>query len=177
MGCRLRYDADVYYNPDALSIHLEQPVAMPDESAYQERFEKRVPVPVESAGQTLYDQYRYVDIQYEFALQRALEEHGSLSIKVDFKPLLVTLGRLSFAAGVEEEDSLLGESDLGSGDPGDLEAVVSVSLRFGLWLYVPLQAGATTELENGGVYEPSLRFPVQSDVWRTGISGEKHLLF
>ena len=26
----------------ALSIHLEQPVAMPDESAYQERFEKRV---------------------------------------------------------------------------------------------------------------------------------------
>ena len=32
MGCRLSYDADVYYNPDALSIHLEQPVAMPDES-------------------------------------------------------------------------------------------------------------------------------------------------
>ena len=104
MGCRLSYDADVYYNPDALSIHLEQPVAMPDESAYQERFEKRVPVPVESAGQTLYDQNRYVAIQYEFALQRALEEHGSLSIKVDFKPLLVTLGRLCFAAGVEEED-------------------------------------------------------------------------
>ena len=104
MGCRLSYDADVYYNPAALSIHLEQPVAMPDESAYQERFEKRVPVPVESAGQTLYDQYRYVAIQYEFALQRALEEHGSLSIKVDFKPLLVTLGRLCFAAGVEEED-------------------------------------------------------------------------
>ena len=104
MGCRLSYDADVYYNPDALSIHLEQPVAMPDESAYQERFEKRVPVLVESAGQTLYDQYRYVAIQYEFALQRALEEHGSLSIKVDFKPLLVTLGRLCFAAGVEEED-------------------------------------------------------------------------
>lgn len=104
MGCRLSYDADVYYNPDALSIHLEQPVAMPEESAYQERFEKRVPVPVESAGQTLYDQYRYVAIQYEFALQRALEEHGSLSIKVDFKPLLVTLGRLCFAAGVEEED-------------------------------------------------------------------------
>ncbi|MCS3064769.1 hypothetical protein NXX40_21900 [Parabacteroides distasonis] len=22
MGCRLSYDADVYYNPDALSIHL-----------------------------------------------------------------------------------------------------------------------------------------------------------
>lgn len=104
MGCRLSYDADVYYNPDALTIHLEQPVAMPDESAYQERFEKRVPVPVESAGQTLYDQYRYVAIQYEFALQRALEEHGSLSIKVDFKPLLVTIGRLCFAAGVEEED-------------------------------------------------------------------------
>ena len=95
-----------------------------------------MPVPVESAGQTLYDQYRYVAIQYEFALQRALEEHGSLSIKVDFKPLLVTLGRLCFAAGVEEEDCVkwtmlyLGESDLGSGDPGDLEAVLPLSLRF-----------------------------------------------
>ena len=94
-----------------------------------------MPVPVESAGQTLYDQYRYVAIQYEFALQRALEEHGSLSIKVDFKPLLVTLGRLCFAAGVEEEDcevddALSGESDLGSGDPGDLEAVLPLSFRF-----------------------------------------------
>lgn len=75
------------------------------------------------------------------------------------------------------DDALFGESDLGSGDPGDLEAVVSVSLRFGLWLYVPLQAGATTELENGGVYEPPLRFPVQSDVWRTGISGENTFCF
>ena len=48
LGCRLSFDADVYYNPDALAIHLEQPVAMPEESAYQERFEKRMPV--ESAG-------------------------------------------------------------------------------------------------------------------------------
>ena len=102
VGCRLSYDADVYYNPDALAIHLEQPVTMPEESAYQERFEKRMPV--ESAGKTLYEQYRYVSIQYEFALQRALEEHGNLNAKMDFKPMLVTLGRLCFGAGVEEED-------------------------------------------------------------------------
>ena len=99
LGCRLSFDADVYYNPDALAIHLEQPVAMPEESAYQERFEKRMPV--ESAGKTLYEQYRYVAIQYEFALQRALEEYGDLDLKVDFKPMLVTLGKLCFAAGVE----------------------------------------------------------------------------
>ena len=183
MGCRLSYDADVYYSPDALSIHLEQPVAMPDESAYQERFEKRVPVPVESAGQTLYDQYRYVAIQYEVALQRALEEHGSLSIGIGFQTFVGHSWKTLFRGWgrrgglCEVDDALSGESDLGSGDPGDLEAVVSVSLRFGLWLYVPLQAGATTELENGGVYEPSLRFLVQSDVRRTGISGEKHVLF
>ena len=30
------------------------------------------------------------------------------------------------------DDALLGESDLGSGDPGDLEPVV-VGRRFGLW--------------------------------------------
>lgn len=101
-GCRLSYDPEAYYNPEALAIHLEQPVAMPEESAYQERFEKRMPV--ESTGTTLYEQYRYVAIQYEFALQRALEEHGDLDWKMDFKPMLVTLGRLCFAAGVEEED-------------------------------------------------------------------------
>lgn len=61
-------------------------------------------MPVESAGKTLYEQYRYVAIQYEFALQRALEEYGDLDLKVDFKPMLVTLGKLCFAAGVEEED-------------------------------------------------------------------------
>ena len=102
VSCRLSFDADVYYNPDALAIHLEQPTAMPEESAYQEQFEKRMPV--ESVGQTLYEQYRYVAIQYEFALQQTLEAHGNLDRKVDFKPMLVTLGRLCFAAGVELED-------------------------------------------------------------------------
>lgn len=101
-GCRLSYDPEAYYNPEALAIHLEQPAAMPEETAYQERFEKRMPV--ESAATTPYEQYRYVAIQYEFALQRALEEHGDLDWKMDFKPMLVTLGRLCFAAGVEEED-------------------------------------------------------------------------
>ncbi len=49
---RLSYDVDVYYNPDALSIHLEQPVAMPDESAYQERLAKTgAGIRLESAGQ------------------------------------------------------------------------------------------------------------------------------
>ena len=102
LGCRLSFDDDVFYNPDALTIHLEQPVAMLEESVYQERFEKRMSVG--SAGKTLYEQYRYVAIQYEFALQRALEEYGDLDRKMDFKPMLVTLGRHCFAAGIEEED-------------------------------------------------------------------------
>lgn len=34
--CRLSYDEEVFYNPEALTIHLEQPTEMPDESFYQE---------------------------------------------------------------------------------------------------------------------------------------------
>ncbi len=100
--CRLSYDTGVYYNPEALSIHLEQPVEMPGESLYQEKFEKLHPT--DSAAKSQYERYRYVSIQYELALSRALEEHGDLGGKLDFKPVLVSLGKLCCGAGIEEED-------------------------------------------------------------------------
>lgn len=100
--CRLSYDPEVYYNPDALAIHLEQPVNMPEESLYQEKYEKLMPA--ESLAKSQYDHYRYISIQYELALSHAIEKHGDLGGKLDFKPVLVCLGKLCFGAGVEEED-------------------------------------------------------------------------
>ena len=102
MGCLLSYDPDVYYNPEAFAIHLEQPVEMPDESLYQEKYEKLSPSG--NAGEALYNNYRYISIQFELAFQRALSRYGNLDTKMDFKPLLTYLSKLCFGAGIEEED-------------------------------------------------------------------------
>ncbi len=101
-GCRLSYDPEVYFNPNAFAIHLEQPTAMPDETLYQENYEK-----LQSechTGETLYDHFRYVSIQFELALGYAVQKHGNLGANLDFKPVLTTLGERCFGAGIEEED-------------------------------------------------------------------------
>ncbi len=102
LSCLLSYDPSVYYNPEALVIHLEQPLEMPDESLYQEKYEKLLPP--ENRGETLYDRYRYISIQYELAFQQALGLCGNVGGHLDFKPMLARVAKLCFGAGVEEED-------------------------------------------------------------------------
>lgn len=102
LSCILSYDPDVHYNPEAFAIHLEQPTEMPDETLYQEKFEKLLPA--ENAGEALYDHYRYVSIQYELAFQQALEYHSNLGRKLSFKPMLIYLSKLRFGAAIEKKD-------------------------------------------------------------------------
>lgn len=101
-ACRMSHDADVYYNPQALAIHIEQPTTMPEESFYQEHYKKLFPA--ENEVKSLFDRYRYLSIQYELALRQAIESHGNLGNQLDFKPLLVHLGELCVGAGIEEEE-------------------------------------------------------------------------
>ena len=102
MSCLLGYDADVYYNPQALAIYLEQPAEMPDESLYQEKFRKLPPS--ENTGEAIYDRYRYISVQFELAFRRALDRHCDIGANMDFKPMLACLAKLCFGAGIEEED-------------------------------------------------------------------------
>ena len=101
-ACRLSYDADVYYNPDALAIHIEQPTEMPEESAYQEQ---HIPLPMGTTNhvQTDYDRFRYHSIQYEWALENATEEQNTEEKRGDYKPIIVRLGQLCAGIGLEEE--------------------------------------------------------------------------
>lgn len=101
-SCLLSYDEDVFYNPDALTIHLEQPVEMPGESFHQENFNKRMPVG--NGAKSHFDHFRYLSIQYELALQQSIEKFGDVGEQMDFKPILVSVGELCSGAGVEEED-------------------------------------------------------------------------
>jgi len=103
-SCRLSYDPETYYNSQALAIHLEQPTQMPVETGYQENFHKLTPA--ESVGKSWYEKQRYVSVQFELALGRAIEKYGNIDLKLDFKPLLHLLGEGCFYAGISEEDAV-----------------------------------------------------------------------
>lgn len=100
-SCCLSYDSEVYFSPQAFAIHLEQPVEMPTETGFQENFTK---LPQrEGTGQAWYETNRYLSIQFELALYRAIETHGDLGANLDFKPLLHQLGKDCSGAGIPEE--------------------------------------------------------------------------
>ncbi len=101
-GCLLTYDPAAYYNPAALPIHLEQPTAMPTETLHQEKYEKLEPAT--TVGEEFFNRHRYLSIQYELAFNKALEENGEFDLRLDFKPLLISLSRLCYGAGIDEEE-------------------------------------------------------------------------
>lgn len=49
---------------------------MPVETGYQENFHKLTPA--ESVGKSWYEKQRYVSVQFELALGRAIEKYGTL---------------------------------------------------------------------------------------------------
>lgn len=77
---------------------------MPVETGYQENFHKLTPA--ESVGKSWYEKQRYVSVQFELALGRAIEKYGNIDLKLDFKPLLHLLGEGCFYAGISEEDAV-----------------------------------------------------------------------
>lgn len=104
LSCRLSYDPQAYYNPQALAIHLEQPTEMPAETGFQENFQKMEPE--DSFGKSWYEQRRYTSIQFELALAQAIDRCGTIDTNLDFKPLIHLLGEGCFGAGIPEEDAV-----------------------------------------------------------------------
>ncbi len=102
MTLPMPYDPDIYYNPAATTVLLDQPTEMPQESLYQERFEKLTPMISEAAD--FIRRKRYISEQYDLAFRQALEAGGSELDSLDFKPLMIQLGRLCSGAGIEEEE-------------------------------------------------------------------------
>ncbi len=101
-SCLLSDDAQVYYNADALPIHLEQPTEWLAETDFQEK--PSHPERLKNSGEVWYEERRYISTQFELALQRAIDLHGKSDIRLDFKPLIHSLGVDCFGAGIPEED-------------------------------------------------------------------------
>ncbi len=100
--CLLSYDAAVYYNPHAVSILLEQPVSMPEETVYLQHYEGVAALP--ESELSLYSKHRFCATQFDAALAQALTGNAEALEKGDFKPLLTATARQCFKSGIEEEE-------------------------------------------------------------------------
>lgn len=102
--CRLTFDPDLYFNPEAMPIYLKQPMAMPGETTYREQVQTETsPLQRLAPG---YEKYSALSVLFEAAFARALDEQGSYSPGNDIHSLLVCLAGHCFRAGIPEEDTV-----------------------------------------------------------------------
>lgn len=102
--CRLTFDPDLYFNPDAMPIYQKQPVAMPGEATYRERVQTE-----DSPLQRLapgYESHDALSVLFEAAFARALDELEEYQPGGDLQPLLISLAGHCFRAGIPEEDTV-----------------------------------------------------------------------
>lgn len=73
-ACRISFDPDLYYNPKAVPVTLEQPLQMPGEPTFRELKEKEEsPLQRMEAG---HERSGSVYLLYQVALKKAIEEVG-----------------------------------------------------------------------------------------------------
>ncbi len=103
--CRLTYDPDLYFNPEAMPIYMKQPMAMPTEMTYREQVQTEAsPLQRLAPG---YESHHALSILFEAAFARALDEQqDGYSLGDDIHSLLVCLAGHCFRAGIPEEDTV-----------------------------------------------------------------------
>ena len=70
--CRLTYDPELYFNPEAMPIYMKQPVSLPSETAFIRRTrETDSPLQRMAPG---YENYEALSVLFSAAFNRALEE-------------------------------------------------------------------------------------------------------
>lgn len=103
--CRLTYDPDLYFNPEAMPIYMKQPMAMPTEMTYREQVQTEAsPLQRLAPG---YESHHALSVLFEAAFARALDEQqDGYSPGDDIHSLLVCLAGHCFRAGIPEEDTV-----------------------------------------------------------------------
>ncbi len=103
--CRLTYDPDLYFNPEAMPIYMKQPMSMPTEMTYREQVQTEAsPLQRLAPG---YESHHALSVLFEAAFARALDEQqDGYSLGDDIHSLLVCLAGHCFRAGIPEEDTV-----------------------------------------------------------------------
>ncbi|WP_343020744.1 BT4734/BF3469 family protein, partial [Bacteroides xylanisolvens] len=102
--CRLTFDPNLYFNPNAMPIYMKQPAAMPGEVTYRERVQTETsPLQRLAPG---YEKCNALSVLFEAAFARALDEETDYQSEGDKQSLLINLAGHCFRAGIPEEDTV-----------------------------------------------------------------------
>ena len=104
-GCRVSYDPDLYYNPDALPIRLEQPLQMPAPVTTREAHDAETDPLLRMAPG--YERYKRISLLYETSLTDTFRQVGPEDGgDEERKKFMVHLARKCRQSAIPEEDAV-----------------------------------------------------------------------
>lgn len=102
-GCRVTYDPDLYFNPEAIPFFQEQPLQFPSEPTLQEvREAESDPLQRLMPG---YEQYSIIRHLFENSLADALTSFGG-KMEGRTEAFLIRLSENCFRSGIPQEDAV-----------------------------------------------------------------------
>lgn len=102
--CRLTFDPQLYFNPQAMPVYMKQPASLPGETTFRERVQAETsPLQRLAPG---YESYEALAVLFEAAFARALDEQEENQPGNDMHSLLVCLSEHCFRAGIPQEDTV-----------------------------------------------------------------------
>lgn len=102
--CRLTFDPQLYFNPQAMPVYMKQPASLPGETTFRERVQAETsPLQRLAPG---YESYEALSVLFEAAFARALDEQEENQPGNDMHSLLVCLSEHCFRAGIPQEDTV-----------------------------------------------------------------------
>ncbi|NDV65976.1 BT4734/BF3469 family protein [Bacteroides sp. 224] len=104
-GCRLSFDPDLYHNPHAVAIRIDQPLRMPAETTFEEA-QQAIADPLQRLIPG-YERNRIISTLFDTCLANALNEIERVDWKEDeLKPFFVTLAQNCYHSGIPEEEAV-----------------------------------------------------------------------
>lgn len=101
-GCRLSFDPECFYNPESLPVRMEQPLKMPEDSAYtKQRWVSDDPLARILPG---VEQYNKMAMLFETCLNQVYREQGPDWGEKEPKDFIAAVSALCFDSGIPEED-------------------------------------------------------------------------
>ena len=101
-GCRLSFDPECFYNPESLPVRMEQPLKMPEDSAYTEQ--RRVSDDPLARILPGVERYNKMAMLFETCLNQVYREQGPDWGEKEPKDFIAAVSALCFDSGVPEED-------------------------------------------------------------------------
>ncbi|NDV57995.1 BT4734/BF3469 family protein [Bacteroides sp. 519] len=104
-GCRMSFDPQLYYNPQAAAIRIEQPVRMPTEPTYQE-VQQAISDPLLRLIPG-YERFRIISTLFDTSLNDAIAQLPRIDWEKDeLKPFFTRLAENCYKSGIPEEEAV-----------------------------------------------------------------------